>query len=49
MQKLVGEGAWSFWKTVKVGQCGGSRKNKHELVVYGGWMVKEGSDHVPSV
>lgn len=34
---------------MKVGQCGGSRKNKHELVVYGGWKARERPDHVPSV
>ena len=49
MQKLVGEGVWGFWKAVKVGQCGGSRKNKHEHGGRGGWKVKEGPDYVVSM
>lgn len=46
MPNLLGEGAWGFWETVKVGQCGRSRKNKNEHDVHGGWKVREGPDHV---
>lgn len=46
MQKLVGEGAWGFWETVKVGHIGRSRKNKDEYGVHGCWKVRERPDHV---
>lgn len=34
---------------MKVGQCGGNRKHKHEHGVRWGWKVNKGPGHVASV